>query len=452
MSTAPRPTALQLATQLRAGTRTSVELTEAALAHADRHDHLAPWVRRWPASALRAARAFDQAIARGDALPPLAGLPGGVKDIDPVRMGLTQFGSRAFRWLVTPSDGPVAERVRPMQPILGKLQTSELAILPVTETTLHPPARNPHDPQRTPGGSSGGSAAAVACGTLPIAQGSDGGGSIRIPAALCGLFGHKPSRGLHPDFFGPMDVAGLAVAGCIAQDVDDAAAWMDGFLGLRYAPDAPPAGSLLAAARERPRRLRIRRVTDHPLVAVDPEHVAATEAAGAQLAALGHTVEPGPMLPDVTVEDFLPLYGFLMGKAPIVAPSKLEPCTRWVREQGAGWSPEAVRAHAAELVARIERWWGDVDVVLSPTTAIQAPPIGAWQGLSGRDTFYAAVGLGAFTAGYNIGGQAAASVPWGTTSAGLPIGVQLACPQGQDALLLSLCRELMASTTPGHSE
>ena len=263
----------------------------------------------------------------------------------------------------------------------------------------------------------------------------------------------KPKSPVAGKLQGGLDAFGtVANAQAIAQGVDDAAAWMDGFLGLRYAPDAPPAGSLLAAARERPRRLRIRRVTDHPLVAVDPEHVAATEAAGAQLAALGHTVEPGPMLPDVTVEDFLPLYGFLMGKAPIVAPSKLEPCTRWVREQGAGWSPEAVRAHAAELVARIERWWGDVDVVLSPTTAIQAPPIGAWQGLSGRDTFYAAVGLGAFTAGYNIGGQAAASVPWGTTSAGLPIGVQLACPQGQDALLLSLCRELMASTTPGHSE
>jgi len=419
-----------------------VALTEAALAHAEAHDHLAPWVRRWPRRALRAARRFDRQLARGALLPPLAGLPGGVKDIDPVAMGRTQFGSRALRWMVTPTDGPVAQRVRPMQPILGKLQTSELAILPVTETDLHPPARNPLAPSFSPGGSSGGSAAAVAAGTLAIAQGSDGGGSIRIPAALCGLFGHKASRGLHPDFFGRLDAAGLSVVGCLAQDVDDAAAWMDGFLGRRYRPDQPPPGSLLAAARVPPPPLTIRMVVDHPLTDVAAPQGAATRAAAAALRALGHTVVAGSMTDEVGVDDFLPLYGFLMGNAPIPFPRALQACTRFVRAQGEGWTRPRVVAHAAELSARIDRWWGEVDAVLTPTTAVPPPRVGAWRGLGGEETFHAAVPLGAFTAAFNIGGQPAASVPWGVDPRGLPVGVQLACRRGRDPQLLALCRQL----------
>jgi len=363
-----------------------------------------------------------------------------------VRLSRTQFGSRSLRWLVTPTDGPVAKRVRPMQPILGKLQTSELAILPVVETDLHPPARNPHAPDHTPGGSSGGSAAAVAAGTLAIAQGSDAGGSLRIPAALCGLFTWKPSRGLHPNFFGGLDVGGLATVGCLAQDVDDAAAWMDGFLGRCYAPDAPPAGSLLAQARATPPRWRIRLVVDHPLTAVDPAHASAARDAARALEALGHEVVEGHMIDEVSVEEFLPMYGFMMGKAPIPFAGALQPCTTFVRSQGEGWTADRVAAHAAELVRRIDRWWGDVDAVITPTTALPAPRIGAWRGLSGRDTFFAAVGLGGFTAGFNIGGQPAASLPWTVSDDGLPIGVQLVAKRGADGPLLAACREVLAAS------
>jgi len=430
---------------LRRGEVRSVELVEQALAHAEVHDELAPWVRRSPRSALAQARRFDRWIRAGRTLPPLAGLPGGMKDLDPVAMGRTQFGSRAFRWLVTPTDGPVTKRVRAMQPILGKLQTSELGILPVTETDLHPPTRNPWNPERSAGGSSGGSAAAVAAGTLPIAQGSDGGGSIRIPAALCGLFGHKASRGLHPDFFGAYDAAGLSVAGCLAQTVEDAAAWMDGFLGQTYAPDAPTPGSLLAQARGSVPRLRIRLVTSSSLSNPPEAWVAATLRAAELLRAAGHEVAAAPMIEDVSVDDFLPLYGFLMGSIPILDDRRLQPCSRYVRSCGKGWTRKRVEAHAAQLVGRVDAWWGDVDAVLTPTCGAEAPRIGAWRDLPGDEVFHAAVPLGAFTAGFNIGGHAAASVPMGLDGQGLPVGVQLVMPKGQDGRLLALCRVLEAA-------
>jgi amidase len=289
----------------------------------------------------------------------------------------------------------------------------------------------------------------VAVGTLPIAQGSDGGGSIRIPAALCGLFGHKASRGLHGGFYDTFDVAGLSVAGCLARTVEDAAAWMDGFLGRIYAPDAPPAGSLLAQARQPVPPMRIRLVTSTPLATVPEAWVQATLRAAELLRGLGHEVVPGPELDVVTVDEFLPLYGYLMGKIPILDDRVLQPCTRFVRGRGEGWTKARVVAHAAELVARIDAWWGDVDAVLTPTCGAEAPRIGAWRDLSGEDVFQAAVPLGAFTAGFNIGGQAAASVPMGRDAHGLPVGVQLALPQGQDGRLLALCRSLEAAAASG---
>jgi len=436
------PTALQLARDLRHRERRSVELVEEALALAQRVDHLAPWVRRSPRRALAQARRFDQLLDRGADLPPLAGIPGGIKDIDPVALGRTQFGSRAFRWVVTPTDGPVAQRVRPMQPILGKLQTSELGVLPVTETDLHPPARNPWNPDRSPGGSSGGSAAAVASGSLVIAQGSDGGGSIRIPAAYCGLFGHKASRGLHASVLGKTDVGGLAVAGCLARDVEDAAAWMDGFLGRRYHPERPAVGSLLAQARSTPRSLRIRLVTDSPLAEVPQPWVDATLRAADVLRELGHDVVSGRMIDDISVDDFLPLYGYMGQQAPIIDQRLLQPATRFVRKRGEGWSWARAFEHTLELRRRVGAWWGDVDAVLSPTCGANAPRIGAWKHMSGEEAFHAAVPLGAFTAVYNIGGQAAASVPFGLDDEGMPVGFQLACRQGEDGLLLSLCRQV----------
>ena len=184
--------ALEQADAIRAGRISSTELVGLYLERIERHNHqLNAFVSVQAQRALWAAQRADKARTQKgwNGGPLFHGVPTGVKDLVPMAFTPTKLGSRAYKYFVSPFDAPVVKRMRTGGLIpLGKLATSEFGVLPVTEPDVHPPTRNPWDLSRTPGGSSGGSGAAVAAGLVPIAQGSDGGGSVRIPAAFCHLF------------------------------------------------------------------------------------------------------------------------------------------------------------------------------------------------------------------------------------------------------------------------
>lgn len=423
--------ALELAAAIR---RREISSEEAVTASLERIRALDPLLGAFTdvrgRRALRDARAKDSGPPAG----PFHGVPIGIKDLNLVRGTFTRFGSRSFRWLVAPVDDPVAAAVRRAGfVIVGKLATSEFGTLPITETEIHPPARNPWSPDRTPGGSSGGSGAAVASGMLPIAHGSDGGGSIRIPAAFCHLFGFKTSRGLTPLVSRRVDRTGLGVEGALTQTVDDAAAFVEVLAG-RAIPDCRPS----------PRRLRVRVTTDATIAPSGPEFVAATERVAALLADLGHDVERAPTV-DGGLDEFLPLWTRLAANLPIARESTLQPVNRWLRAEGRGLAhADVARMHEA-LAAKVLAWCGDADLWVTPTVAMDPPRVGAWRALAPSDLFAAVAPIAQFTAPFNVSGQPAASVPAGFTAAGLPIGVQLVGRVGEDRLLLDVCRALEAA-------
>ncbi len=423
--------ALALAARLRRRELSSVELTQHCLANIERDDPgLGAFVDVSATRALRQARRADELIARG-AQAPFLGVPTAIKDHEHVRGHFTRIGSRAFRWLYSPIDGFTARACRQAGfVILGKLACSELTILPFVDT---PPTRNPYDRERYAGGSSGGSAAAVAGGLIPIAPGSDGGGSVRIPAAFCGLVGLKTSRGTLPSPHPAIDPVGISVLGPLARTVRDAAAFTDALTG------AP--GRFLSACGEPVSALRVRVLTTSHLVDVEPEIAAATLMIARRIEALGHHLADAAPLSG-EIEDFLPIMARMVGRIPLVLGMRklLQPSTLWLHGRGKGLTrDDAVNAGAA-LARRVFEWFGDADIVVTPTVGISPPRIGRFAGLDGEATFRAAAPLGAFTAPFNVTGQPAITIPAtrSRSSPSLPIGVQLVGKLGSERLLLAL--------------
>jgi len=348
--------------------------------------------------------------------------------------------------------------------ICGKTNAPELAILPTTEPVRFGPSRNPWDVTKTTGGSSGGTAAAVASGMVPLAHGNDGGGSIRIPASCCGLFGLKPTRArnsLAPSF-GDL-FAGLVCEHVLTRSVRDSAAVLDATHGTvagdPYAAPALRGTSFLAATERDPARLRIGIVTASPTeVAVDPECVAAVERAGALCEQLGHGIEHIELAIDgnAFTEHFINVWA--AGNAAALSwwaervgrdatPEDLEPLTWALCELG-----RAIRAdqllrsiEALQTITRsVARVFEDLDIVLTPTLAelpvalgtFDSPPDEPLLGLMRAAAFVP------FTPLFNVTGQPAASVPLGQSESGLPIGVQLAARFGDEETLLSLAAQL----------
>jgi amidase len=432
--------ALELAAAIQRGALGAEEVTRYFLDRIARHDGpLSSFTAVAPRRARRAAAALDRARARGRAGTGLWGLPIGVKDLNLVRGLPARMGSASLSWLVSPIDDIVARRFRAAGlVILGKTSTSELGILPVVETIIHPPTRNPHAPGHTSGGSSGGAGAALAAGLLPIAHGSDAGGSIRIPAAFAGVFGYKSTRRALVTPHAKVDTVGLAVEGPLARTALDAAALAD---VLR--PDGAP--SLLEAARRAPGRLRVHVAVDGALAATDPEIRAAVLDFARALAAAGHDVEaPAPFVGG-TLDEFLPVMQHMIGRPFVPFAGRLQPVTRWMREEGRRVPEPHAMALVAALEARLDAWFGAADVWLTPTVAIPAPPVGRYAGLAPRATLEAVVEVGAFTAPFNMSGFPAVSIPVGRTRAGLPIGAQLVMRRGQDGPLLALAAALEAA-------
>jgi len=439
--------ALEQARLVKAREVSSEELTRLYLERiSGNNDHLQAFVTVFHKRAMAEARRKDRQVRRGDggALSPLYGVPIGIKDLNGVRGSFGRLGSRAFRYLFWPIDDPsVAQLRRGGLVFLGKLATSELGAMPVTEPDIHPPTRNPWDLGVTPGGSSGGSAAAVAAGLIPIAHGSDGAGSIRIPSSLCHLFGLKPSRGRVPNPFerGP---DALTTCGPIARTVEDAAAMLDVQAGVTSGKPAgapPPPAPFLELARRPPGALRIRFTTRSPICDTAPEIAEATRAVASRLSDLGHSVEEGTV-PDGDVSEFLPLWQRLIALAPVLRPSLLQPVTRWLYTAGKSLHRADVLAVQRDLSRRVQEWFGDADLCLTPTVPVPPPRVGAWVGLPPEEAFRRAAELGAFTAIFNVSGQPAASVPAAISRAGHPIGVQLAGRPLAEGVVLAVARQL----------
>lgn len=410
----------------------------------------------------------ERALARADALEGLVPRTGGLWGIPIADKELvaragqrTTFGSRLrAEFVPTESDELVRHLDAAGAISLGATAAPEFGMPSYTESRVAPPARTPYDLARGAGGSSGGAAAAVAAGLLPLAPGSDGGGSIRIPAAACGLVGLKPSRGRVPAGSGLDRLAGLVVPGPIARTVADAALMLDALVDAapwEFATRAPTPhdGPFLAAAVRGEGRYQFGVMTDSPWdewtdITIAPEARAALDEAVAGFAELGHGIEP------ITL-DAEPDYGrhfrtvWMAGAASIPARTAaelalLEPLTAWLVGQGRALSAEALAEALAWLTAferRVIRRLGTVDVVITPALALTPRPLGWYDADDAERNFTQQVQYTPWTSFVNVAGLPALTLPVGLTAAdaaepGLPMGVQLIGRPGGEATLLAL--------------
>jgi amidase len=460
-------TACQQAEAIRAGQLDPVEVVEHALRRIEALDPvLAAFVTVTPERALAAAHAARRAVSaavreRRDPaeLRPLLGVPTAIKDLAGTAGVRTTFGSVLYAEHVPDVDDDSVRLLREAGTIsLGKTAVPEFGLPPYTEPEGRPPTVTPWDTTRLAGGSSGGAGAAVAAGMVPFAHGTDGGGSIRIPASVCGLVGLKTSRGLVSRGPAGGDPLGLSVSGPLARTVQDAAAMLDA-LAVRVPaepfarPDTGPLTFVEAARRADPGRLRIGRYARSPIpgVTVHPDCLAAWERAGELLEDLGHEVVDAGLGVDedaaaalVAVFDTLWAVQSHGSAVPAGGEDRLLPLTRWWRERGAEISgPEFLAAaQAAQNASRtLIAAHAAYDVVLTPTLALPPRPVGWFTETGGpADDYRRQQEFTPFTAIYNITGQPALSLPlgWAGTDPVLPIGVQLVGLPGSDALLLEL--------------
>jgi amidase len=398
------------------------------------------FVQVWPEEALASAKKKDAQVRAGGPLPAFHGVPMGIKDLYLVRGHITRFGSRAAM-LPAPVDCVTTRALRRGGfVLLGKTTTSEFGIMPVTEPENHAPTRNPWDSHRSAGGSSGGAGAAVACAMLPIAHASDGAGSIRIPASLGHLYGLKPSRGRVPNAFGRDDRTIMYTCGPLTRTVEDAAALLDVYAGLDVGKPhwlAPPSRPYAATWNQRPERLRVGLMVDNPISPTHPAMREAAERVARLLEAAGHTVELRTA-PPVNLDEFMPIYQTLAADAPIMVPHRAQPITQWMRSAGKRLPRGAGARAQTELTIRLTRMMEGLDLMVSPTLGVPIPEIGRWRNLPPEVAFAEAAHMGAYTAGANITGSPAATIPAGLLEGRWPMGVQIVARPGEDALVLQV--------------
>jgi amidase len=457
-------TVTELADAIATGQTSSVEITNHYLDRIDRlNEQVGAFYTVTHELAREQAAAADKAVSAsrqdGGELPPLTGVPIPIKDLNMVAGVRLTFGSAILADNVATEDDYVVEHLRTAGIVItGKTATPEFGLPCYTETKVGPPARTPWDLTRSAGGSSGGAAAAVASGLAPAAQGSDGGGSIRIPASVCGLFGIKPTRGRISQ--GPMmpDLVGLSTDGPLARTVADAALLLDAMVGNHpgdmYTQPALPAGeSFFGYASREPGKLRIARSLKTVIegAEVHPDCVAAYEEASALLASLGHEVEDVDLpFPAEAVPSFLALWFAMATLAPITPEqeSELLPLTRYLRGQGLQLSAADLLFHQAVLQGSVRpamRALNDYDAILSPTLAMPPRPVGWFDEVEPAENFTRQTLFTPWTALYNLSGQPAVSVPLHWSADGLPIGIMLASRMGDEATLISLSAQLEAA-------
>jgi amidase len=340
---------------------------------------------------------------------------------------------------------------------LGKTSAPEFGTPCYTEPAVAPPSRTPWDLDRMAGGSSGGAAAAVAAGLVPVAQGSDGGGSIRIPASCCGLVGFKPSRGRISG--APMygDPVGLGTSGPLARTVRDAAALLDVMAGPAVGDPfwaTPPTDGFLASCDRMPGRLRVARFATPVITETDvhPEVLAAYDAASRLLVDLGHDVEEVAVpMPREAVPVFETCWSVLtaMAEVPAGREGDLRPLTRWLTARGRAVSAPEFGFAIGELrrvAAATIRTLAPYDAVLTPTLA--QPPLRIGEIRDDADPardFENQKAFTPFTSPWNVTGMPAVSLPLHVTADGLPVGVMLAARPGEDQALLALAAQVEAA-------
>ena len=401
-------------------------------------------------AALAEARAADERLASGERLP-LLGVPVAVKDDMDVAGEPTAFGCRG-EFPPVAEDGEAVRRLRAAGAVIvGKTNTCELGQWPFTEGPAFGATRNPWDPEHTPGGSSGGSAAAVAAGLVPAALGSDGAGSVRIPASWTHLIGIKPQRGRISTWPRGESFKGITVNGTLARTVADAALLLDAAAGNHPRdPHRPPAVDASAAVGRDPGRLRIALSLKPPFTAVParllPEVRAKVVELAARLAELGHHVEEADPPYGRIGLTFVPraTAGIAEWAADVPSPALLDPRTRSAVRLGRllGGPPlRAARRAEAVLHRRIGRFYETYDVVLAPTTAAPPPRIGALAGLGGFATDRAMIAACPYAWPWNVLGWPGVNIPAGFVG-GLPVGGQLLGPAHSEPLLISLAAQL----------
>lgn len=454
-------TALALWQELQSG---RVSPRELAAHYLDRIERLNPELGAFvTVTRERALERADEVAERVPKTAPLWGLPSGDKDLW-MRAGVpTGFGSRAMAGFVPDTSDEIVETLDAAGAVsLGKTNAPEFGLPAYTESLAAPPARNPWNPELGAGGSSGGAAVAVAAGMLPFAPASDGGGSIRIPAAACGLVGLKPSRGLVPAGSGIDSLAGLVVDGPIARTTADAALLLDGIIAKRngridhhYTLRAPydDDGPFLGTAVRGEGRFQLGVMTTSAWdgaydIHISPEAREALAVTVDAVSSLGHGVEETALEPDDT---YAPAFRTIWqaGAARIPADGEalalLEPLTAWLVERGRSLSARELSEALSALTAyerSFIRQLSSFDAVLTPAMALTPRPVGWYDQEDGERNFEQQVQYTPFTSMLNVTGLPAIVLPVSQTADGLPMGVQLIGRPGGERTLLSIAAQL----------
>jgi amidase len=442
----------ETARMVTAGEISARDVTLMALARIDQRDRgLNAFSQVLRDAAVAEADARDAALAAGGPVGPLHGVPIAIKEELDVAGTVTTFGGDGNS---TPAaaDAEVVTRLRAAGAVIvGKTTMPEFGAFPFTESASRGITRNPWDPSRTPGGSSGGTAVAVSAGMVPVGMGGDGGGSIRIPSASCGLFGLKPQRGRVTTAPHPHLWWALGTAGPLTRSVLDSALVYDAIRG-NVESDLYTAGGdepFVEAVRRGPGRLRIGWSVKPVSVGVrpDPVHVRAVEDTARLLTELGHDVRRiDPHYPDPTAA-FVPQFfaGIRTEADGVEHYDRLERRTRQTCRMGAWVRPPVLEwalGQTEKISEKANRVFHDVDVLLTPAIAHRPPKVGRLDGVGTVTAALRAMPSIAYAALWNVAGNPAASVPTGTGPDGLPVAVQLVGRTDDEATLFALSAQL----------
>ncbi|NMG31565.1 amidase [Aromatoleum evansii] len=456
--------AIEIARRIRRGDVRPSEVLEAAIARAEAYSVVNAVTTPHFDLARELARALDAAgRAEREARPPFSGVPFALKDLAVALKGtVTTNGCAFFKDAVADHDSTLVQRYKAAgMNIFAKLATPEFGQTGTTESRLFGPTRNPWDLGRSSGGSSGGASAAVAAGVLPVAHASDGGGSIRIPASHCGLFGLKPSRGLIPMGPGALEGwMGLSAHNVISRSVRDTAWLMQLSQGAEPGTRAAPATADLVKALGRfPKGLKIGLFDTNLFgMGVHPECLEALHKAATLCAGLGHHVEPISLQQLPFLEMFGSM-GVMTGTGMLYTvrareklvgrparEAEFEPINWLTLQKAQKYTAEqlyAARSVFDQAGRIIDEVCGRYDLILSPTTAALPPKLGELSLDQPFDDFAKrAVLASPFTAMFNMSGHPAMSVPLHWSAEGMPIGVQFAAPYGGEARLIALAAQL----------
>jgi len=441
--------ALDQADRVRKGELSPLELVTLYLNRIEQLDpKLGSFFTVTAEQALAEAKEKTEQQPKLDDLPPFFGVPIAIKDLNPLKDVRCTYGTKALADHIASYDDAVVSRIKQAGfIILGKTATSEFGSFPYTEPDFLPPARNPWNLEYTPGGSSGGSAAAVAAGLCPIAQGSDGGGSVRGPAFCCGLVGIKPARGRISNAPIGDFQSGIATNGILSRTVADGAALLDVLAG--YVTGDPywlpnPEISFLDRAQQLDQRpLTIGVATE--VLPIGPASLACEQAVTQTLTLLeqlGHRIQSITLDCAGLTDPFTVVWrsGVTVAGIP---PEALSPVNRWLAEQGDS-AGDYLRAVAAmQVVARqIVASLAGVDVVLLPTYLSPPIRVGAWANLEPAAVVQRIIEWIAPCPPFNATGQPAIALPTGLTPEGVPVGIQLVGRPADEATLIRLAAQL----------